>query len=95
MHLISKLVDKYSFYSHLTSICRSLDPILGVFTGLFAFYLHETHPKTFREEKDRLIGLVQWKLKTRRELAQRSEESDLNEIIQQFNESNEPNNDKT
>lgn len=67
---------------------RTLDPVLGVFTGFFAFYLNETHPKTFREEGDRLTSLIQWKLDQRRHAALQNEDKDLNELIQQFNDSN-------
>jgi len=38
-----------------------LDPILGIFTGVLAFYLHETHPRTARPENDRLMHLLRWK----------------------------------
>ncbi|KAF8077879.1 hypothetical protein FPV67DRAFT_1405104 [Lyophyllum atratum] len=38
-----------------------LDPILGVFTGLFAYYLHETHPRSALEPDVRLSALLRWK----------------------------------
>jgi hypothetical protein len=34
---------------------------LGVFTGFFAYYLHETHPRTAPPPGQRLIELVRWK----------------------------------
>ncbi|KJA27095.1 hypothetical protein HYPSUDRAFT_131863, partial [Hypholoma sublateritium FD-334 SS-4] len=40
---------------------RGIDPFLGVFTGVLAFYLHETHPRTARPEEEKLIELVRWK----------------------------------
>jgi len=40
---------------------RGLDPFLGVFTGVFAFFLYEIHPRTARHEEDTLIGLLRWK----------------------------------
>ena len=42
-------------------LCRTLDPILGVATGVFAYYLHETHPRTALPEESRLLALLQWK----------------------------------
>lgn len=41
---------------------RTLDPILGIFTGAFAFYLHEHNPRTAPPPEERLSTLVQWKL---------------------------------
>ncbi|TIC75478.1 hypothetical protein E3Q00_00960 [Wallemia mellicola] len=68
-------------------ISRSIDPLLGVFTGFLSFYLNETHPKTYREEPDRLISLIKWKLDQRRLPTQNDDnnDSDLNDLIQQFN----------
>ncbi|KAF9052874.1 hypothetical protein BJ165DRAFT_1339324, partial [Panaeolus papilionaceus] len=40
---------------------RGLDPILGVFTGVFAYYLHETHPRNDIHKQDRLVNLLRWK----------------------------------
>jgi len=40
---------------------RGLDPFLGVFTGVFAFFLDEIHPRTARHDGDRLIELLRWK----------------------------------
>jgi len=42
-------------------LTRSLDPFLGVFTGVFAFFLDEIHPRTARREEDTLIELLRWK----------------------------------
>ncbi|TFK76276.1 hypothetical protein BDN72DRAFT_756184, partial [Pluteus cervinus] len=39
----------------------SLDPLLGIFTGFFAYYLYETHPRTAIPEQSRLAPLVSWK----------------------------------
>ncbi|KAG2356200.1 hypothetical protein BDR07DRAFT_470086 [Suillus spraguei] len=27
-------------------LSRGIDPVLGIFTGCFAYYLHETNPRT-------------------------------------------------
>ncbi|KAF8315350.1 hypothetical protein DL93DRAFT_2079083 [Clavulina sp. PMI_390] len=40
---------------------RTLDPLLGVFTGVLAFTLHERHPRTAPALGERLIDLVNWK----------------------------------
>ncbi|KAJ4487874.1 hypothetical protein J3R30DRAFT_3281256, partial [Lentinula aciculospora] len=40
---------------------RGLDPVLGVFTGVLAYYLYETHPRTALPQKQRLLELVRWK----------------------------------
>lgn len=42
-------------------IHRGLDPFLGVFTGVFAFFLDEIHPRTARQDDDRLVELLRWK----------------------------------
>ncbi|KAI5900295.1 uncharacterized protein SCHCODRAFT_02695535 [Schizophyllum commune H4-8] len=47
-------------------LSRSLDCALGVFTGFFAWYLHETHPRTALPEDQRLLNLVKWKLEKSR-----------------------------
>lgn len=44
--------------------CRTLDPILGIFTGVFAYYLHEMHPRTVLPEELRLMSLLRWKRET-------------------------------
>ncbi|TFK54786.1 hypothetical protein OE88DRAFT_1653275 [Heliocybe sulcata] len=49
-------------------LSRGLDPVLGVFTGVLAYYLYETHPRTAPPPDQRLQKLVRWKLsKWRRE----------------------------
>ncbi len=40
---------------------RSLDPLLGVFTGVFAYYLYENNPRTAPPQQDRLQELITWK----------------------------------
>jgi hypothetical protein len=42
-------------------LSRTLDPLLGVFTGLLAYYLHETNPRSAPMEGHRLHELVAWK----------------------------------
>ncbi|KAI0721083.1 hypothetical protein C8T65DRAFT_632169 [Cerioporus squamosus] len=42
-------------------LSRSMDPILGVFTGVFAYYLYEKHPRTAMPEELRLMSLLRWK----------------------------------
>ena len=43
-------------------VCRTLDFGLGVFTGVFAYYLYETHPRSAISENERLMTLARWKL---------------------------------
>ncbi|KAI0647059.1 hypothetical protein C8Q79DRAFT_1009207 [Trametes meyenii] len=42
-------------------LSRALDPILGVFTGVLAYTLYETHPRTAMPEELRLKSLLKWK----------------------------------
>lgn len=42
-------------------LSRTLDPLLGVFTGLLAFQLHETNPRTTPVPGHTLRELVNWK----------------------------------
>ncbi|KAI0362108.1 hypothetical protein OH77DRAFT_1441333 [Trametes cingulata] len=42
-------------------LSRTLDPILGVFTGCLAYYLYESHPRTAMPEELKLKSLLQWK----------------------------------
>ena len=59
------LLSRYAPFTihklRLTPVYRGLDPILGIFTGLLGFYLHETHPRTARPEEQRLMQLLKWK----------------------------------
>ncbi|KAJ7449886.1 hypothetical protein FB451DRAFT_1052808, partial [Mycena latifolia] len=45
----------------LISLCSALDAGLGVLTGIGAYYLHETHPRTGIPPQNRLSELVKWK----------------------------------
>jgi Non-classical export protein 1 len=47
--------------AHWLIIFRSLDMILGIGTGVFAYYLYETHPRTAPPQQERLAELVRWK----------------------------------
>jgi hypothetical protein len=38
-----------------------LDPLVGIFTGVLAYYLYETHPRTSLPENQRLMPLVKQK----------------------------------
>ncbi|KAI9064442.1 hypothetical protein FKP32DRAFT_1591871 [Trametes sanguinea] len=42
-------------------LSRALDPLLGVFTGVLAYYLYETHPRTAIPEEQRLTSLLKRK----------------------------------
>ncbi|KAI0082627.1 hypothetical protein K474DRAFT_1702624 [Panus rudis PR-1116 ss-1] len=47
-------------------LSKALDPLLGVFTGVFAYYLYENHPRTAPPDGERLIDLARWKWEKRR-----------------------------
>ncbi|KAJ7632695.1 hypothetical protein FB45DRAFT_913197 [Roridomyces roridus] len=42
-------------------LSRALDFGLGILTGIGAYYLHETHPRTGIPPEERLLALVKWK----------------------------------
>jgi len=42
-------------------LSRALDPILGVFTGVLAYYLYETNPRTALPPHKTLSQLATWK----------------------------------
>ncbi|KAI0006128.1 hypothetical protein BJV74DRAFT_880431 [Russula compacta] len=44
-------------------LSRTLDPLLGIFTGAFAYYLYETNPRTALSPEQKLDNLVRWKIK--------------------------------
>ncbi|KAJ3490225.1 hypothetical protein NLI96_g1589 [Meripilus lineatus] len=46
-------------------LSRTIDPLLGIFTGFFAFYLYETNPRTAPPERERLHNLLKWKMDKR------------------------------
>ncbi|EMD37985.1 hypothetical protein CERSUDRAFT_113105 [Gelatoporia subvermispora B] len=53
-------------------LSRRLDPLLGVFTGVFAYYLYESHPRNAVPPEERLTALIKWKYnKWRNEREQR------------------------
>ncbi|BEI84303.1 hypothetical protein CcaverHIS002_0409070 [Cutaneotrichosporon cavernicola] len=53
-------------------LSRTLDPLLGVFTGFLAYYLHETNPRTAPPPGHTLKDLVGWQVA---ENKQRAEEA--------------------
>ncbi|EDR14325.1 uncharacterized protein LACBIDRAFT_306043 [Laccaria bicolor S238N-H82] len=42
-------------------LSRGLDPLLGVFTGVLAYYLYETHPRNNMASDERLMVLLEQK----------------------------------
>jgi Non-classical export protein 1 len=54
-HLVWTLFHAYAFAS-------TLDPMLGIFTGVFAYYLYETNPRTAPIPEQKLDNLVRWKI---------------------------------
>src|SRR6266550_5601077 len=57
---VSPLIP-YSSLDVFTSVHSSLDTLLGVFSGVLAYYLNETHPRTARPPEQRLLPLLHWK----------------------------------
>ncbi|KAF8327184.1 uncharacterized protein EI90DRAFT_3068208 [Cantharellus anzutake] len=49
-----------NFMRYLLS--RGLDPLLGVFTGVLAYKMSESNPRTAPPPGDTLVRLVKWKL---------------------------------
>ena len=55
-----------------------MDPVLGVFTGVFAYYLYESNPRTAPPEGDRLVQLLKWKRdKSQKEKAALADEDSI------------------
>jgi hypothetical protein len=44
------------------SLASTLDPLLGIFTGVFAYYLYETNHRTAPSPEQKLDALVRWKI---------------------------------
>ncbi|KAJ7774916.1 hypothetical protein B0H16DRAFT_1508856 [Mycena metata] len=42
-------------------LSRALDAGLGILTGIGAYYLHETHPRSNIPHEARLQELIKWK----------------------------------
>ncbi|KAH9935021.1 uncharacterized protein B0H18DRAFT_1114837 [Fomitopsis serialis] len=66
-------------------LSRTLDPLLGIFTGVFAYYLYESNPRTALPEDQRLGPLMQWKLdkwrqERERKLMSGEQDVDMNAI---------------
>ncbi|KAG8682004.1 hypothetical protein FRC09_017084 [Ceratobasidium sp. 395] len=65
-------------------ISKYFDPILGIATGLFAYHLHETNPRTAPPDGQDLRSLIRWK----RSAARQRELEDMaqwNETMRQMN----------
>jgi hypothetical protein len=54
-HLVWTLFHAYAFAS-------TLDPMLGIFTGVFAYYLYESNPRTAPIPEQKLDNLARWKI---------------------------------
>ena len=54
---------------------RSVDAALGVFTGVLAYYLHETNPRTAPLTGETLTELVRWK-RAKRAAQQQADDSE-------------------
>ncbi len=53
-----------SWLSCLANGPRGLDPLLGVFTGILAYKMSETNPRTAPPPGETLGALVRWKWNT-------------------------------
>lgn len=59
--LLSRLVLSPLAWRHSDRLRRPLDTLLGVFSGILAYYLNETHPRTARPPEQKLLPLLRWK----------------------------------
>ncbi|WWC63815.1 uncharacterized protein I303_106420 [Kwoniella dejecticola CBS 10117] len=57
-------------------LSRTLDPILGIFTGLLAFHLNETNPRSAPLPGHTLRELIAWKWNDSKQLRQAREKED-------------------
>ncbi|KAG8907683.1 hypothetical protein FRB99_002761 [Tulasnella sp. 403] len=65
-------------------LTRRLDPLLAVFTGVFAFYLSETNPRTAPPPGETLGELAKWKYdrwKAERDAKHESEDGSWEEVV--------------
>jgi hypothetical protein len=60
-YLLSRYVSCFLLQSVISMFPRGLDPLVGVFTGFLAYYLHETHPRTALHPEEKLSELLRWK----------------------------------
>lgn len=59
--LLSRLALSFLVRRISHRLRRPLDTLLGVFSGVFAYYLNETHPRTARPPEQKLLSLMRWK----------------------------------
>ncbi|CAE6475971.1 unnamed protein product [Rhizoctonia solani] len=65
-------------------ISKYLDPILGIATGILAYQLHESNPRTAPPVGEDLRSLMRWK----QNIARHEEQVEMeqwNEIVRQLN----------
>jgi Non-classical export protein 1 len=66
-----------------------LDPLLGIFTGVFAFYLYEINPRTAPAPEQKLDYLVRWKIekyqanRAKRDSEGASSDAELSKLLAQ------------
>jgi Non-classical export protein 1 len=64
--MVPVLLSRYMHFqlTHFLSngLCSGLDPLLGVFTGILAYYMYETNPRTAPPADQKLGELARWKL---------------------------------
>ncbi|KAH9966765.1 hypothetical protein BC827DRAFT_1264688 [Russula dissimulans] len=70
-------------------LSRTLDPLLGIFTGAFAYYLYETNPRTAPASEQKLDNLVRWKIekyrsnRAKRDSTEANSDDDLSKVFAQ------------
>lgn len=76
------LPDAHSFLTP-SLLNRALDPLLGVFTGVLAYYMAEANPRTAPPREESLGELLRWKRdKWRRQKAESNSESETDLILE-------------
>ncbi|TCD64661.1 hypothetical protein EIP91_003822 [Steccherinum ochraceum] len=70
-------------------LSRTLDPLLGIFTGAFAYYLYENNPRTAPPPEERLGELIRWKMDKRNKEEEariaKEERVDWQNLVQEAN----------
>ncbi|KAI0306476.1 hypothetical protein B0F90DRAFT_1814368 [Multifurca ochricompacta] len=70
-------------------LSRTLDPMLGIFTGSLAYYLYETNPRTAPAPEQKLDNLVRWKIekylsnRAKRDSVAASSDADWSKLLDQ------------
>ena len=63
-------------------LSRTLDPLLGIFTGLLAYRLHETNPRSAPPPGHTLQELVRWQWAEMRRSREMREMREMSETVE-------------